>query len=152
MHDRQERLRQLATATRLQAMRREREQRQQLQTLRALSVAQSSHEREIARHESVRSELEALSRTGVALDPALHEQRLWGHEQSGESLRESQRRLAAAQAEHKSATQALLSSKAAEDVACRAYANAKQLLQQHTQQQQALDVFDAQSRRSPHGL
>lgn len=152
MHDRQERLRQLATATRLQAMRREQEQRQHLHALRALSEAQSRHERELARYESVCSVLEALSRTGTVLDPALHELRLQGHEQSEEALRESQRRLAAAQAEHQSATRALLASKAAEDVACRAYANAKQLLQQHAQQQQALDVFDAQSRRRSHGL
>ncbi|KWU52864.1 hypothetical protein [Pseudomonas palleroniana] len=144
MQDEQRKLRQLAAATRLRALQREKAASSHAACLRSVRTAERRLEEEQQRYRQLQATFEQQSRAGVALDPAQYEQRLLAQSQSFIELTSRVQALREAQ-EQESACRTLLGRRTLEvQVTQKAFDTVLHDLQCYLRNQESIDIFDAQ--------
>ncbi|MGU3305585.1 hypothetical protein ACLBW8_04870 [Pseudomonas sp. M5A4_2d] len=144
MQDEQRKLRQLAAATRLRALQREKVALSHAACLREVSAAERLLEAEQQRYGQLQSAFEQQGRPGAVLDPAQYEQRLLAQSHSFTSLQARVQALDAMQQEER-ACRALLGRRTLEvQVTEKAFNAVLRDVQQSLRDQESIDIFDAQ--------
>ncbi|MCE0460991.1 hypothetical protein [Pseudomonas uvaldensis] len=152
MHDEWRKSRQLDAASRLRAMQREKAEVAYNRSLSQAAQAERLLGEEQVRYDGIRTGFEALGRIGATLDPSQHEQRLLAQNAAFRRLEAAhQAAVEARQLSHAAMTQ-LLKCKVNEDLIGKAKGRLQVLLDKAVQEQEAIDIFDAQqSQGARHG-
>ena len=144
MHDEQRKLRQLAAATRLRTLQREKAALSHAACLRRVYTAERLLEEERQRYAQLQPSFEQQGRAGVVLDPAQYEQRLLAQSQSFTALKSRVQALGEVQ-EEESACRSLLGRRTIEvQVTEKAFNTVLHDLQCYLRDQESVDIFDAQ--------
>jgi hypothetical protein len=144
MQDEQRKLRQLAAATRLRTLQREKAAFSHAACLRSVYTAERLLEEEQQRYRQLQAMFEQQGRVGVVLDPAQYEQRLLAQSQSFTALKSRVQALGEVQ-EEESACRTLLGRRTLEvRVTEKAFNAVLHDLQCYLRDQEAIDIFDAQ--------
>ncbi|WP_395608101.1 hypothetical protein [Pseudomonas sp. B22129] len=147
MQDEQRKLRQLAAATRLRTLQREKAALSHAACLRRVRTVERLLEQEHQRYAQLQSSFEQQGRAGVALDPAQYEQRLLAQSQGFTALKAHVQALGEVQEEER-ACRALLGRRTLEvQVTEKAFNTVLQGLQGYLRDQESIDIFDAQQAR-----
>jgi hypothetical protein len=144
MQSEQKRLRQMSAVMRLRALQSEKSERAYAQKLKALQQSQAELREQRDGYEQVISRYQQQQGQGLMLDPLLHEQRLQGLLSMQKAVAEQQAKVGEARSEFQDARSALNEARVDERIAQKAFECAREVLEQHRDQQELIDIFDAQ--------
>ncbi|NWB95796.1 hypothetical protein HX882_07850 [Pseudomonas gingeri] len=147
MQDEQRKLRQLQAAIRLRVIQREKAQSSYERSRREVLQAERLLGDEQARYQAIQAGFEALGRSGVALDPALHEQRLLAQTAAYFQLETRHRAFGEAQHVSQAAKAQWLKCKVDEELVDKARKRVEDVLELAVLGLETIDIFDAQQAR-----
>ena len=144
MQPEQKRLRQMTAVMRLRALQSEKSERACARKLKALQESQAALREQRDGYDQVLGRYQQQQEQGLVLDPLLHEQRLQALLIMQNAVAEQQARVGVARNEFQDARSALNEARVDERIAEKAHLSAWEMLEQQRQQQELIDIFDAQ--------
>lgn len=144
MQPEQKRLRQMTAVMRLRALQSEKSERVYAHKLKALQESQAALRERREVYDQVLGRYQQQQEQGLVLDPQLHEQRLQGLLVMQKTVAEQQARVGEALSELQDSRSALNEARVDERIAEKAHKSAREVLEQQREQQELIDIFDAQ--------
>lgn len=144
MQPEQKRLRQMTAVMRLRALQSEKYERACARKLKVLQESQAALREQRDGYDQVLGRYQQQQEQGVVLDPLLHEQRLQALLIMQKAVAEQQARVGEARNEFQDARSELNEARVDERIAEKAHLSAREMLKQQRQQQELIDIFDAQ--------